>query len=288
MSTVNSFYGTSVRAMAALRRQGEALQTRIATGERLSRPSDDPLAASRLRGLARAEALAGAHRANADRARTDLSLADNALTQIGDAVIRAQELAAQAATGTLNPGQRAAIGTELVQLRAGLLQLGNARDTSGRALFGGETAGDAFAPDGTYLGTASAGELTLGDGQSVTRGVTGPDFGGPALLATIKGLADALQTGDAAAASAALAPLHSSLEGVTTAQAVVGARLGWIELTTTRAEQRGEARAEAQAVLGGTDIAETVTRLQQAMTVLEASQASFARLSGLSLFDALR
>jgi flagellar hook-associated protein 3 FlgL len=35
-------------------------------------------------------------------------------------------------------------------------------------------------------------------------------------------------------------------------------------------------------------MAETVSRLQQTMTVLEASQASFARLSQLSLFQFLR
>jgi hypothetical protein len=46
--------------------------------------------------------------------------------------------------------------------------------------------------------------------------------------------------------------------------------------------------AEEQADIGGTDIASTVTQLQQAMLVLEASQASFAKLSGLSLFDQLR
>jgi flagellar hook-associated protein 3 FlgL len=46
-------------------------------------------------------------------------------------------------------------------------------------------------------------------------------------------------------------------------------------------------RAAEQADLGGTDIAETVARLQQAMLVLEASQASFARLAGLSLFERL-
>jgi flagellar hook-associated protein 3 FlgL len=69
---------------------------------------------------------------------------------------------------------------------------------------------------------------------------------------------------------------------------VVGTRLAWIELTTERRAQVSEQRASEQAQLGGTDIAATITELQHAMTVLEASQASFARLASLSLFDLIR
>lgn len=69
---------------------------------------------------------------------------------------------------------------------------------------------------------------------------------------------------------------------------MVGARLNWIDLTTTRRVQASEQNASEQARIGGTDLAETVTQLQQTMTVLEASQASFAKLSALSLFDLLR
>jgi flagellar hook-associated protein 3 FlgL len=43
-----------------------------------------------------------------------------------------------------------------------------------------------------------------------------------------------------------------------------------------------------QTDVGSVDPATTITDLQEIMTVLEASQASFVRLSGLSLFDRLR
>ncbi|OZA91497.1 MAG: hypothetical protein B7X57_10130, partial [Erythrobacter sp. 34-65-8] len=39
--------------------------------------------------------------------------------------------------------------------------------------------------------------------------------------------------------------------------------------------------------VGGADLAATISRLQQVMTTLEASQASYARLASLSLFDRL-
>ena len=300
--STHAFYDRSTQSIASLRARAEGLQGDLARGERLLRSSQDPVAAARLRALSRADALAVVDSANASRAASDLQLADDALAGFTNAIGRARELATQAATGTLNPAQRAAIGQELAQINTGLLSLANARDSAGHALFGGETAGAAYTSDvagnAIYAGTASAGQLDLGDGQSVTRGVTGPEFlnftvGGTAtdLFATIKGLADALQGGShdpAGAARNALTSLDTGLTTVTTAQTVVGARLNWIDLAATQSTQRGEARATEEAAVGGTDIATTVTRLQQTMTVLEASQASFARLSGLSLFDQIR
>lgn len=296
--STSAFYDRSTRSIAALRTRAEGLQGDLARGERLTRSSQDPVAAARLRALSRADTLAEVDADAANRAASDLQLTDDALSGFTDAIARLQELATQAATGTLNPGQRAAIGQELAQINAGLLSLANARDGAGHALFGGESAGQAYNLDtsgnAVYAGTASAGSLDLGDGQSVTRGVTGPEFlnfGTTDLFATIKGLSDALQGGvadPAGAARTALTALDSSRSTVATAQTLVGARLNVIDLATDRASQRGEARAIEEAAVGGTDIAATVTRLQQTMTVLEASQASFARLSGLSLFDLIR
>lgn len=304
MTTVSTsaFYERATQDMTALRARAEGLQAALGRGERLSRSSDDPVAASRLRGLARGDSFAAIDTINAGRAISDLMLTDSALGSFADTITRAKELAVQAANATLTPAQRAGIGTELAQLHGHLAALANARDSAGHALFGGETSGQAYSFDAAgnpvYAGTASAGELPLGDGQSVTRGLTGPEFlnfntgSGPTdIFAVIRGLADALQGGvsnPAAAARDALGVLDSGLEAVTTAQTVIGARLGWIDLTTQRREEMSELRAEEQAEIGGTDLAATITRLQEALTVLEASQASFAKLSSLSLFDVLR
>ena len=303
MTTVSTaaFYARSTGDIASLRARAEGLQGDIARGERLTRSSQDPVAAARLRALSRADATASIDAEAASRASADLQLADDALTGFTDAIGRARELAAQAASGTLNADQRKAIGVEIAQLNASLFSLANARDSSGHALFGGEATGPAYALDAagnaTYAGTASAATLDLGDGQSVTRGVTGPEFlnftsgGATDLFATLKGLTDALNgsvADPAAAARTALTTLDTGLNAVTTAQTVVGARLNRIDLATDRAVQRGAARDIEQAAVGGTDIAATVTRLQETLTVLEASQTGFARLSALSLFDQIR
>jgi flagellar hook-associated protein 3 FlgL len=295
-----SFYQRANSQITGLRAQAEDLQRQIGTGERLSRSSDDPVAAARLRTLSRGERLAEIDQHNADQARTDLRMTDDALQSVANAIIQAQERAMQAAGGTLSEDQRAAVGQEIAALRQNLLSIANGRDGAGHALFGGQAAGAAYEESGTgtvYVGTAGVDPTAIGDGQSVTPGLTGPEVFGVEVggvdtdLFTVLGnLAAALQGGGDAtgAVQDALSGLEAGLAKVSTAQTVVGARLGWIEVMDQRRENTAVLVAEEKTSAGGADLATAMTRLQEVTTVLEASQASFVRLASLSLFDMLR
>jgi flagellar hook-associated protein 3 FlgL len=91
-----------------------------------------------------------------------------------------------------------------------------------------------------------------------------------------------------AAGQAAMAGIDAGLDKITTAQTIVGSRMGWIEIIDDRRVMTGELVADERKAIGGADLATTMTRLQETLTVLEASQASFVKLAGLSLFDQLR
>ena len=300
--STSAFYDRSNLDLASLRARADALQASISSGQRLGASSDDPVAAARVRSLTRLDTFSAVDTTVASRASSDLSLTDQTLSQFTNTVIRVKELATQAASGILTTGQRAGIATELDQIGTELGRLANTRDSNGHALFGGDTAGDAYAFDAagnpSYIGTASASELPLGDGQTVTRGLTGPEFlnfagaaGATSLFAVVKTLSDALKgavADPAQAARDALGPLETGLETITTQQTVVGARLNWIDLNTERRTQMSQQRSDEEASVGGTDLTLAVSQLQQTMTVLEASQASFAKLAQLSLFSLLR
>jgi len=300
--STSAFYERASQDLSALRKRAELLQGQVSSGQRINQSSDDPVAASRLRELARADDLAAVNTANADRALADLTLADSAIQEMADNLIRAQELSTQAATGTLNDAQRQAIGEQLANISSNLVALANSKDGSGHSLFGGEVNGTAYQYDATgnpvYVGTVTSGELPLGDGQTVTRGVTGPEFlnfshgGVPTdLFAVISGLAQAMSGGSpdpAAAARDALDAMSTGLEKITTTQTIIGGRMNWVDLNVARHVRQGEMRADEQAVAGSIDVATAITELQEIMTVLEASQASFAKLASLSLFDVIR
>ena len=294
-----AFHQRSIAQMADARRGAEALQTQLSTGNRLARSSEDPVAASRLRRLDRAEALAAVDEASAARANEDLSLASDVLSSVIEELVRLRELAQQAGSGTISDQQRAAIGEEIAQIRLGLISYANSRDSSANALFGGEASGAAYAidaaGDATYIGTPESGELSLGSEQSVVRGLTGPELfsftsnGTPVdLMAFVKTLAEAMQGAvpdPAATARDAIAVLDDAMEALTKGQTVLGARLAWVETVQGRQLDGSELRAAEADRVGGVDFASTIARLQQTMTVLEASQAGFVRLSQLTLFD---
>ena len=300
-NSTSAFYDRARSDMTALRKQTEKIQSQIGSGARLARSSDDPVAASRLRTLARSDALAKIDTTNANRATADLNIADSTMSDMTSAIARAKELATQAATGTLSADQRASIGKELEAIHGTLVGLANTRDSNGNALFGGENATTAYTLDSSgsavYSGTTSSGDLPLGDGQTVTRSMTGPEFlnfkvdgKDTDLMAVVKSLSDTLQAGGADAATVAnktLDALSTGLDAVSTGQTVIGSRLAWIELTTDRRSNLAELRANEETDIGGADLATSVARLQEMLVVLQASQASFTKLSQLSLFNQL-
>lgn len=299
--STGAFYERATRQIGDLRKQANTLQQQIGSGERMERSSDDPVAASRLRTLARTQRMADVDARNSSAATSDLQLTDSALESVADVVIRVKELATQASSDTLNAAQRASIGKEIEALGGTLLGIANSRNATGHALFGGQTSGNAYSLTGGtvgYDGTTTLDTIPLGDGQDVQPGLIGPDVfnftsgtTSTDLFAVIGGLADALQGGAADPAQAArdaLTTLDAGLDQVTTSQTVIGARMGWVEMLDDRRTAMSELVADEQTEIGGADIATTMTRLQEMLTVLEASQASFVKLSNLSLFNQLR
>ncbi len=301
INTQSGFYSRSISQFDGLRGQLNTLQSQIATGVRLERSSDDPAAASRLRSLAREDRLEQVFAENADLLELDVSAASDALTGINNLLIRARELALAAGNDTLGDPERAAIATEIEQLGEELFARANTTGLDGEALFAGESGGRAYARDAaglvSYIGSAQSGSLFVGAGAEIERGLTGPEFleldvgGGPTdAFALLGGLAAALQGGaadPAAAARDAVIGIDAALDSSTRGQTILGARLAWIESIQQAQSDRSFSRAEQQADVGGVELTDAIAQLQQTLTVLEASQASFARLSSLSLFNAI-
>ena len=301
-SSTSSFYMTAADQMGSLQSQLDALNNSISSGSRFSAASQDPIAAAQMRALQLQDSQGVVSTANANKATANLQLADSTLSQMVNDITRAKQLATQAATGTLNDTERTAIGDEMAQIQKDLIGLANSRDANGNALFGGGVAGNAYNVDAqgtvSYTGAVSSPSLDIGNGQSVQTGVTGPevldmtDAAGNStdLLTVVGNLATALKAGGSTAqtaASDALTSLSNGLDAVNTAQTTVGTRESWISLVTQNQTAAATARATQESQIGDTDVSGAAIKLQQLTTALQASQASFVRLSGLSLFDVI-
>jgi flagellar hook-associated protein 3 FlgL len=299
--STQAFYERSLEQMGGLREQLETQQTRIATGQRLTRGSDDPAAASRLRALLRSERLGEVQAENATKLEQDLTVGADEIGRVAELLTRARELAVQAASDTQGAKARAVIAEEIEQINEELFARANALTLTGEPLFAGTAGGPAYtiAADGTvsYAGNLENGTVPAGPGIEVARGVAGPQVfefqlnGAPSsAFAVLADLASALREtgGDpAAGARAAIAGLDEALDTATRSQTVLGTRIAWVEVLQQNEADRAIELAEQRSEVGDTDIAEAIARLQQILTALEASQAAFARVSSLTLFNAL-
>lgn len=301
-NSTGSFFNRSLAQMADLRAGIERTRSQVATGRRIERGSDDPTAAAQLRSVARREALTRVEGDNAARLGQDLAAASNEVSAVTALFQRARDLAVQAANTPTGAGGRQAIAFELEQLREELFARANATSLTGEPLFAGQSSGPAFARDAagivTYIGTATSGAVPVAPGTAIERGLPGSEVfafavnGTPTdAFAVLGGLAAALGSGSgdpAGSALAALGGIDAALDTMGRAQTILGTRMAWVEQVQVQQGERSITLAERRSRVGDTDIAEALARLQQSLTALEASQAAFARVSSLTLFDALR
>jgi len=291
----SQLYNTSL--MTRLTANADRIQTQIATTKKLLAPSDDPGAYLRLQGISRQSADDGTYAANIGMAQGLLAQTDTTLESVEAQLTRALELATQAANGTMSDANRAAVGKELESIRDTLFALANTKDVRGQPLFGGATGDVAYvrAADGSIGfagGTGEPSAIPIGEGVGIQGTVTGARAfasGGSDMFAVLSDFAAALSAGGdvKAAADAALGGIKGSLESVTLARASAGARAARLELDTERLTAAGEAREDVRSALEDTDVTTAVTELQKTLTILQATQATFTKLSSLSLFDYL-
>jgi len=301
-TSTGSFFNRSLAQMAELRGRIEQNRTQIATGQRIERGSDDPAAAAQLRSVARRSALAEVEGDNAARLGQDLGAASNEVEAVTALLQRARELAVQAANTPTGPDGRQAIAFELEQLTEELFSRANAVSLTGEPLFAGLSSDPAFSRDAagnvTYAGTPASGAVPVAPGTAIERGLPGSEVfqfelnGTPtSAFAVLGALAAALGGGSPnpeGAALAALEGIDAALDTTNRAQTILGTRMAWVEQVQEQQAGHGVALAERRSRVGDTDITEAIARLQQSLTALEATQAAFARVSALSLFDAIR
>lgn len=301
------FFDSRSRQMNDLSGLAAKLQEQLATGKRILTPSDDPIISARLARMAGGAADQAQYASNVKLAQGLLAQSDSALDSVSNDLQRAQELLIRAGSDTLNDDNRAAMAAELKSIVDNLYSTANTTDVRGTALFGGSSAGAAYsrAADGTisFVGQGEAPAIPVGDGITVQATDNGQRiFGGiqvggatKDLFKVVSDLAAALDVGGSATAAdrkQALADasdgLSQALQNVTTARASVGARGARLDIQSESLANAASTYEIDRGSLEGVDVQTAVTDLQKTMLALQATQASFTKLSQLSLFDYLR
>lgn len=158
----------------------EKYQYQLATGKKISVPSDDPVVAARALKLRTDVAEIEQYRRNVKDAASWMEITEDALGKVGDVLQKARDLAVQASNGTNTEDELQKVRAEVDQLRNQLIQLGNST-YAGRYIFSGYKTNKPLLDEqtGRFLETVNNAERILyevGVGDSININVAGGDL----------------------------------------------------------------------------------------------------------------
>ena len=295
-------FDRATERMSAIQNKLATTQAQMAEGKQILSPSaapDQAAAIQRLKGEVQRQ---DSHMRTLEVAMRRYTAEETALSSSNDLLIRMKELGIQAANDTLAPDDRKAIGVEMKALRDQLLSLGNTRDNSGNYLFSGTRVNTpAFTEnangDVVYQGDQTQTRIPAGVERTVQFTRAGTDVFSrvvrddgqavgffDALDQMIEGI-NTSRTGKIQQGIADITQMHNSL---TLSQAqngsdqvVVQSQLDVLDENTLRIKS-------TLSEIEDLDYAEAVARMNKEMMGMEAAMGSFAKISGLSLFDYIR
>lgn len=301
-------------ALQGLYQQRERLavtQEQAATGLRVNRPSDDPVAASRATVL-RAETSANAQfQRNIEQASGRMVTIERAISSSQDVIIRARELAVQGANDSLDASARKLLAQEVETLFDELLSAGNIRHSGGSVFAGTASTSPAFSASGPFVsgsppptvsfgGNSAEIETAIDQGRRVPTTLDGrrvfqgdadgdgvPDAGRDDAFAVLGELYRALDTDDRAATASTLDRLDRVQLQFEQELAGVGAIGNQIDAVSQRLEIERVDLAKRLSDTQDASVEQVFSDLTLRETALQASLQVTARAVPLSLMDFL-
>lgn len=288
--------------MSTIQNKLATTQAQMAVGKQILSPSDAPDQAAAIQRLKGEVQRQESHMRTLDVAMRRYTAEETALSASNDILIRLKELGLQAANDTMGPDDRKTVAVEMQALRDQLLSLGNTRDDSGNYLFSGTRVNTpAFVENANgaviYQGDQTQTRIPAGVERSVEFTRAGTDVFSRVVRdnGISVGFFDALdqmiagvenhQTNTIQQGIADLTQMHNSL---TLSQAKNGSDQTVVQSQLDVLDETALRLKSTLSEIEDLDYAEAVTRMNKEMMALEAAMGSFAKVSGLTLFDYLR
>jgi flagellar hook-associated protein 3 FlgL len=297
-------------------------QMQVATGKRVHRPSDDPVAISRILKIRADLSEISQFQRNVDDALSWMETTEQAVAHVGDSLQRLRELTVQASNGVLTNSETQKIKSEVEQIKDHIITLGNTT-YAGRYVFSGKkTDQELFSADGNYnipLGDAfdpsrvdDIMQVEVGVGETLeinTLGIEIFDIVAPAtvaappievgdknvsvadtpgIMAMIDAIVVKLESGDTEGLTNHLTEIDKYLNVNVTARAEIGAKSSRMEMISNRIADDNLNFRSLQSKLEDADMGEVTMELMNEQNVYRASLAVGARIIQPSLIDFLR
>jgi flagellar hook-associated protein 3 FlgL len=289
----------------------------LSTGKRIVTPSDDPAGAARVLGLNQAKSRTEQFQDNINTLKSSLQIEETALSGIVNTLQRVRELTIQANNDTYDATQREAIALEIQEHFEAITAFANTTNGNGEFLFGGfnnrdipfENVGGVVNYNGDQgqqlLQISATRQVASGDnGFDVFMNLRGSDNGDTSnaypmsVFAVVKELEVVLSSNAGSPSAFPVETFHESMSRIignidvalgqiSDVQAGIGARLNATESQENVNEDYLVQLATTLSETQDLDYTEAISRLEQEQIGLQASQQTFTKIQGLSLFNFL-
>ena len=273
--TENVRFLYSARVLAQGAESMLRLSTQIASGQKVTKPSDAPSVYASI--VQRSDFISrlGARRDTLDRSASDLRLAEGSLASAADLLVRAREIAVQFADPANGQPERDAAAKEVAALRQQLVAIANTKGQRGYLFSGTQTSTAPIDATGAFVGDDLPLNVEYADGQYTRANVDGEyafsSAGGTDPFALLAQLETDLTGGNLAAIRTSLAPLEAVHQQVTLVRTDAGVAINRLEsssgLTSTALSHSEKLQADEKQG----DIAELATKLSLAQAAYERS-----------------
>ncbi|MBT2187080.1 flagellin [Sphingobium nicotianae] len=249
-------------------------QGKISSGHKLNQASDNPQDWVQISLVGRQQSLTTAWQSNLTFADSRSTKASANLNDINTLMTKVTDLLVTSTSTSQGSPGREAVAQQLEGIRQTINDLLNQTDYQGQPVF--DDTNTVNVPVGAGLSIEA-----VGTRQSIADNAVGTR----SLDQVLSDAITAVRSGTDADRSAALADTRTALDHVIVAQSLQGVRAQRIEDMGNRLTDNSLALTERRSTLEDTDLTETITKLQQKLTTLEAAQQAFARINRQTLFD---
>jgi flagellin len=267
---------TNIASLNAQRRLGNStaqLQKsfeRLSSGLRIVRAADDAAGLSIADSLRADQRIASVAIRNANDGISLISIADGALSEMGNVLARMAELAEQSANGIFAPSQRSALQSEFIALGSEIQRIAVTTTFNGLNLLSGGQQID------LQIGFSSASTSQIGfsgiDGTLAALGLAA--IGASGLTFSIN--ANSTTNGQAAAKSA-LDAVKAAIGSLTTNRGTLGAAESRLNVTITNLQVARENFASAESQIRDVDVASEAAQLTRLNILQQAGAAVLAQ-----------
>lgn len=301
--STQTFYSTTTARMSEIQSGLMKTQQQIQSGKKNLTPADDPVAAAKAISLTQSKAQNEQYGVNRQNVKDPLQYSEVVLDGVVDLLHDVKDIVLSASNGTISDADRKIFASDIAGRLDQLFSLANSTDASGNPIFSGfETGKPAFTKTATgavYNGDQGQRNVQVDTARQLASNDPGDKIfqGGNDIFKTLTDLVGMLNTPVTTAAektaltanlTASNVQLTTSMDNVLTVRASIGSRLKEIDTLDVSGSARGLYLEESLSDVQGLDYVKAITDLTQQKTMLDAAQQSFAKISGMSLFDYMR